>query len=57
MIEDERNMLYLEWAMNWEVLENDMHLAYLAGSILARIILAYFRVIKFEKTLRGIHPE
>jgi len=42
MIEDERNMFYLRWAMNWEELENDMHLAYLDGSISTRIILAYF---------------
>ena len=57
MIEDERNMFCLGWAMNWEELENDMHLVYLAGSIPTRIILAYFRIVRFKMTLRGIHPE
>ena len=57
MIEDERNMLCLKWAMNWEEFENDMHLAYLVGSILTRIILAYFWIVKFEKTSRSIQPE
>ena len=50
-------MLCLGWAMNWEELKNDMHLAYLARSIPARIILVYFQIVRFEKSLRSVHLE
>lgn len=53
----QRNTFSLGWAMNWEELEDDMHFAYLAGSVPARFVSAYFRITEFEKGLRGYNHE
>lgn len=53
MSERHRDTFSLGWAMNMEELEDEMHFAYLVGSVPAKVIYAYFRIIEFDRRLRG----
>jgi len=57
MKEPECNISSVGWAMNWEDIEDNMHFSYLARSMLAKVIFAYFQIIEFKKNLRGYNYE